>query len=56
LFLGEGTVGGGVCSFGRFFSGHPWASVMPRWGMEALLSGHQKELIYNKEFCIIYIS
>jgi len=42
LFVGEGTVGvTRVCSFGRFFSGHPWVSAMPEWGMAALLSGHR---------------
>jgi len=36
MFVGEGTVGGVTreCSFGRFFSGHPWV-------MATLLSGHR---------------
>jgi len=49
LFVGEGGVGGVtlVCSFGRFFTGHPWVSVMPGWGMAALLSG-QRDLPEEK--------
>jgi len=42
LFIGEGTVDvTRVCSFVRFFSGHPWVTAMPGWGIAALLSGHR---------------